>query len=99
MEEERAEILARLLLLDAELVEQLVEDCAFHVQSLMLLREITELHAAAELHAARRRRELADEHAQQRRLARAVRPDERHAVAAANEQVDMGENLMLPVPP
>ena len=92
MEEEGAEILARLLLRDAELAVQLADQGVLRVETLVLLREIADLHAAADLHAPRLRRQLAQEHAQERRLARAVRPDDGDAVALAHEERQMREH-------
>ena len=89
VEEERAEVLARLVLCDAEIVVEFADQGILRIQPLMLLREIADLHAAADLHAPCLRRKLAQKHAQERRLARAVRADDGDAVALADEQGEM----------
>ena len=85
MEEERPQIAARRLLVQSVGIADLIEYRLGGIKPLVLLREIADLDATADLNPPRCFK-LPNQYLQQRCLADAVLPDQRHAVALADEQ-------------
>src|SRR5690606_20955602 len=67
------------------------------VERLLLLRHVAQAHVRAEAHAALARRDLSHDDAQQRGLPRAVRPEQRDALAVAQGGAGISEEPVQPV--
>ena len=85
-EEEPAEQVLRVGALEAGHRLHALEHRAARVELELLLREVRRLDAVAELHASGRRVAPAEHRLEQRRLAGAVRPDERDVLAALDRE-------------
>ncbi len=86
-EQELAQEVARLRHRQVLHVQDRVQHRFVRVQPGLRLRQVAHLHAGAEPHAALQRRNVAEDGLEQRRLARAVGADQRHAVAAPDLDV------------
>ena len=97
VEPERADAAHGVVASHRALVEHDVERRAPQVERQALLRHQRDAGAVLDAHAARRRLLLARQQAQQRRLADAVRTDQRDAVAALEHEVDRADAHALAV--
>ena len=95
LEQEQAEVAARLADGHGARIEDLVEDRAIGIERFVCLCEVGGLHRRAQPYFAGQRRQFADDRADECALARAIRADQRGGLATAQHDIGRVEQRAL----
>ena len=97
MKEKSPQISTALLLRQAVFIFHFLQHCALHMQALMLLRKIANLHSGTQLDSPLRSLQLSNQKPQKGSLAGTVRPYHSHPVPLANQHIHMVKEILVTI--